>query len=397
MIQSHTGTQQWQSFELRMRQRRLERCLLRGSAAIEAGVLEDAREALEEARVLDPDAPGVVALAEQLAAAERLPAAPAIADTAGGSPRRSRWLAAAAATALVTMSGAGGWWWMSSSPRRGATHASAAPAALGSGTATATERPAPAAPDISDSASMPSVRVAETSITAPVVTVEELAPEPRVTGTAGRAAPRDAPPATLASTAATAPRPEERADPAPAIPPPARLPAAEALLPSAPPATSRIDAAPGLPEPPPDVPRTEPEVRNTSPALRAGLTEPPGAVATPVAVAAPPAPSEEQAVRAVLSRYEAAYSRLDAAAAKAVWPGVDQRALANAFQALSSQAISLARCDVRVTGPTAQAQCSGVARWTPKVGGGTQSSSRQWRFDLRNTGGGWVIAQAVAR
>jgi hypothetical protein len=102
-------------------------------------------------------------------------------------------------------------------------------------------------------------------------------------------------------------------------------------------------------------------------------------------------------VRAVLSRYEAAYSALDAAAASAVWPGVDRRALTSAFQALSSQSVSLGRCDVRVTGEGAQADCKGTARWQPKVGGGPQTAARQWRFELRNAGGDWIITRATVR
>ena len=43
VLQSHTATQQWQSFEIRMRRRRVDRCVLRAAVAIDAGVLEDAR------------------------------------------------------------------------------------------------------------------------------------------------------------------------------------------------------------------------------------------------------------------------------------------------------------------------------------------------------------------
>ena len=110
-----------------------------------------------------------------------------------------------------------------------------------------------------------------------------------------------------------------------------------------------------------------------------------------------PTRSEEQSVRAALGRYESAYNRLDAAAAASVWPGVNQRALASAFEGLSAQSISLGGCDIRVSGATAHAECSGNARWTPKVGGGTQSAQRQWRFDLRNSGGNWLITQATTR
>ena len=58
---------------MRMRRRRVERCLLRASVAIEAGVLEDAREAIEEIRRLDPNEPGLEQLTAQLAEAENPP------------------------------------------------------------------------------------------------------------------------------------------------------------------------------------------------------------------------------------------------------------------------------------------------------------------------------------
>jgi hypothetical protein len=107
--------------------------------------------------------------------------------------------------------------------------------------------------------------------------------------------------------------------------------------------------------------------------------------------------NDERMVRGALARYETAYNRLDAAAARAVWPSVDQRALARAFENLAAQSVSLGQCDVRLAGESAQAECSGRAEWTPKVGGGTQSGARHWRFDLKNQGGDWVIVRASMR
>jgi hypothetical protein len=99
----------------------------------------------------------------------------------------------------------------------------------------------------------------------------------------------------------------------------------------------------------------------------------------------------------VLRRYETAYSRLDAAAAGAVWPSLDRRALARAFEGLESQQISFGKCDVTIAGGSAQADCTGTAQWTPKVGGGAQRASRRWRFTLRNQAGEWVIVSANVR
>jgi hypothetical protein len=115
---------------------------------------------------------------------------------------------------------------------------------------------------------------------------------------------------------------------------------------------------------------------------------------TPEAIAAVDARS---AVRATLARYEAAYSGLNVSAARAVWPAVDGRALAKAFDGLSSQRVALDRCDVSVTGATARAICSGSAEWTPKVGGGQRRQNRQWSFQLANAGGSWQIVRAETK
>ena len=90
-------------------------------------------------------------------------------------------------------------------------------------------------------------------------------------------------------------------------------------------------------------------------------------------------------------------SGLDAAAARAVWPSVDHRALARAFDGLESQRFSLERCNVRLNGGSAQADCSGSAQWTPKVGGGAQTASRRWQFELKQNNGDWVIVRASVR
>src|SRR5262245_26449759 len=77
VLQTHTATQQWQSFEIRMRRRRIDRCVLRAAVAIDAGVLEEAREALEEVERLDPHEPAIEPLRAKLAAAKSKTAAPA--------------------------------------------------------------------------------------------------------------------------------------------------------------------------------------------------------------------------------------------------------------------------------------------------------------------------------
>ncbi len=57
-----------------MRRRRIDRCVLRAAVAIDAGVFEDARGALEEVERLDPHEPAIKPLRARLVAAESRPA-----------------------------------------------------------------------------------------------------------------------------------------------------------------------------------------------------------------------------------------------------------------------------------------------------------------------------------
>jgi hypothetical protein len=52
---------------------------------------------------------------------------------------------------------------------------------------------------------------------------------------------------------------------------------------------------------------------------------------------------------------------------------------------------------VGVNGPSARAICVGNATWTPKVGGGRQTKSRTWTFDLRRADATWQIVKVDTR
>jgi len=69
MMASHTATGEWKSFEGRMRQRRVERLLLRADVAIEEGYPEDARACLTEARELAPGLRAIDEIQQRLDAA----------------------------------------------------------------------------------------------------------------------------------------------------------------------------------------------------------------------------------------------------------------------------------------------------------------------------------------
>ena len=125
-------------------------------------------------------------------------------------------------------------------------------------------------------------------------------------------------------------------------------------------------------------------------------SEMPAAVEPSAPEPSPPR-DESSVVRAVLERYEHAYSSLDAVAASAVWPGVNKDALSRAFDGLASQRVSLGSCDVAIDGPAARATCSGSATWEPKVGGGVHTAPRRWNFELRKSGDDWQIERAITR
>jgi hypothetical protein len=101
--------------------------------------------------------------------------------------------------------------------------------------------------------------------------------------------------------------------------------------------------------------------------------------------------ADRDKVRSVLSRYESAFSQLDAGAAARLYPAVDRKALSRAFSTLSAQQIRFDDCRIQVTQATARATCAGKASWTPKVGGGPREEARHWQFDLKQVGGDWQI------
>lgn len=131
---------------------------------------------------------------------------------------------------------------------------------------------------------------------------------------------------------------------------------------------------------------------------------PPPVVARAASDSAGPAPTpltasnETDKIGGVLSRYRGAFNALDSSAARGVWPSVDAHALDRAFARLQEQEVAFDRCNIDVEGIRAAARCTGSARYVPKVGSRTsQTTAREWRFNLQKVDDRWVIEEVDAR
>ncbi len=163
-----------------------------------------------------------------------------------------------------------------------------------------------------------------------------------------------------------------------------------ALMP--PPGASR------MPEPRPGVVPAEPAAEPHAVAPRRARTSDRLRLATRFSAAAKRpdvARRDEDRIRTTLADLRAAYSQLDADAARRVWPSVDAAALARAFDGLQSQELRFDRCDVTVRGARARAACTGEAIYVPRIGD-PAASTRVWTFELARRRERWTITSARA-
>ncbi len=162
-----------------------------------------------------------------------------------------------------------------------------------------------------------------------------------------------------------------------------------------------------------------PDAANLSAGAPSPAVDPSSGVASPSATASSPAATfgsastnvtvnavarspgrelEARAIENVLGRYRIAFNKLDAGAASAVWPTVNEKSLAKAFERLESHDVSFASCQIEIFSVLAEAVCNGSARYVPKVGSRTpKDEARRWRFSLRKASGGWLIDGVDAR
>jgi len=126
------------------------------------------------------------------------------------------------------------------------------------------------------------------------------------------------------------------------------------------------------------------------------ILDPPRRQTVPAVIVAP-AISDREAIEGVLHSYEHAYDVRDAAAAAVIWPRVDTRALSRAFSTLAQQDLSFDRCELRIVGAGANAQCTGEIRYTRRVGDQVQRARRvSWSFVFERLGDRWQIAHITA-
>lgn len=107
---------------------------------------------------------------------------------------------------------------------------------------------------------------------------------------------------------------------------------------------------------------------------------------------------DERGIYQALQQYERAYEQLDVNAARAVWPSLDARALARAFDGLKAQALEFSHCRVALKLSEAVATCGGRASYVPRVGRqAARTEPREWTFRLRKVDQDWLIAKAEVR
>jgi hypothetical protein len=329
-------------FEERAKRRRVQHRLAAAQAALARFRLHEAAAALEEIRRLDPDLPELEALAGELEAARR-----------SRTARRLGTWAIAAGVILAAWALRGLTTLPPSQTTRTAIATPPAPVTIDKRIVV----PSNAAVDAAPAATM-------ASLPAPVAAARQtLAVSSGTLDTTG-----------AATKSASAPARRPSLDPAEFVP---------------------VHDVHDLIVPVPPAPIVD---RQPASVLSAPVPVTPSSSANlPAAATTAPLTDDADLVRQVLQQYRAAYQRLDAASARAVWPGVNEEALARAFGDLESQTLTFQNCDVRLDAAEATATCLGTARYVPKVGGRVpRVEPRRWSFTLRRFGSDWRIETARA-
>lgn len=346
-------------FEQRARRRRVDRRIDAARAALAAGRIREAASALDEVIELDPNLPELTELTAEFDALRR----------GLGTSHVGRWVAAAAAFVIVVL---GASWLQEAGGLQLRPLVAAAPALPTPEPLEAIAVPLEAAVD--ESAPAEPVATAGRVASAGTLLLVEPPPSPPPTVVPGYV-PRVVAIPIAATASVSAP---------PSVTPPPVAPPTAASSPAAPQPPAYGPAASAVPAPVPAAPAPTP--------IAGPLAAPPPP--TPAAVIPP---DDRSLVQQVLQRYRSAYEGLDAHSARAVWPAVNEVALARAFDGLESQALTFDACDVRMRGESADATCRGSARYVPKIGSREpRVEPRTWNFVLRRNGAAWQIESARA-
>lgn len=408
----------WASFEARVRGRRFSRVIELARTAIDQGRIDDASAALEEARSLAADAPEIAELEERLVTrpawnGELLLRSEIPEVDVESDPGWLRLIAGMAVVALLLFSvGFGLVQVMRTSTARELLTVRTSTATTDvMQTDTPTRATAPNPINAIQKIEKSAKPAAEVISTAPQAQPEPPTPSPPPAQVSSPIQPtRSA--ETAARRPASMTRPLDTGRSATPLPAPTmgmrlRPPSTTAATapPAAPPSVEPVESDP-VPAPPPVTPAVQsvqsPIADTVAHTASNASLGPVPSLDVPVRASRQTGDllareEESMRIRALLSRYETAYNRLDAKAASSVWPGVNQAALGRAFDGLLSQRVSLGLCDITVLGDIAGASCAGKARWEPKIGGGLQTADRHWKFNLRKTDDGWKIQQILVR
>jgi serine/threonine-protein kinase len=177
-------------------------------------------------------------------------------------------------------------------------------------------------------------------------------------------------------------------------PPPQRQTESVGRAPAKP--SQNAEPLPQQPSQPPTEVRTLPttdvaRAPSTSPQPDAPASRPPEVV--PLEARVTPSPSPEDAVRAVLRAYEAAYDQRDVSALRAIFPALPSEqavALGRTFAVAVSYNVELNVLDVRAGQSTATALCDVTHAFVPKIGNAS-TNTLQARFYFRKAGDVWTI------
>jgi hypothetical protein len=150
------------------------------------------------------------------------------------------------------------------------------------------------------------------------------------------------------------------------------------------------------PVPPRIADRQNTAVRAAAPdAPEPRATTAPVELPSPAAARPVPAADDTTMIRETLQRYRRAYSGLDARLVHAVYPGVDEAALARAFEETRSQSLEFDSCTLDAQDDSARAICRGSVRYVPAAGNRAPRAERRvWTFRLDKNNGDWTITSA---